>query len=212
MAGMRLSAIVAIGLALGLAFQLSIVRGSGRTTTPEILVKYSGRLDTSWEPIMKQPDGRNYHVARYTWSLSWRGRLDEINPTAPLIFKVEKLRGTVTYVDNTSAEHADCNGSFVKRPGAKLTLRATVNDAQSWVGFRPVFPVSTEFLVPTNTTSLHEFCGEVVRWGLPDRYRIPYYQFSTKGNGGARTSKRTIGPTGVNREKSVLTTTFSVKL
>ncbi len=207
-----MSAIIAIGLALGLALGLSVARGSEGVTKRTIVVEYTGRLDTSWEPIMKQPDGRNYHVARYTWSLTWRGRLDRINPTAPLVFTIEQLGGNVTYVDQTSAEHADCNGKFVRRPGAKLTLRATVNDAQNWVGFRPVFPVSTEFLVPTNTTSLHEFCGEVVRWGLPDRYRIPYYQFPISGTSAAKSFKRTFGPSGVNREKSVFSASFSVKI
>jgi hypothetical protein len=203
-----------VGVALGalvLSGQLAAVSDAPLASSQRVLVRYTGRLDTSWEPIMKQPDGRNYHVARYLWTLSWRGPVSQLVARPSQKMRVEKLRGTVKYVDNTSAEHADCDGGFAARVKT-IPMTASVNTGQGTILFSPRFPVSTEFLRPTNTTSLHEFCGEVVWWGLPDRYRLPAYQVRLRQKGDSRSIDRSLGPKGTNREHAVLSETFSLKI
>jgi hypothetical protein len=131
------------------------------------------------------------------------------NPNVSL--KVGTLKGSVTYVDKINGGTADCNGSFVAKV-KKIPMTASVDEAKNVITFNPRFPVSTEFLRPTNTTSLYELCSEVVWWGLPDRFRLVYYQLKLKGKGDARGVNVTVGPRGRSREKSVLKESFSMTI
>jgi len=178
------------------------------TADPQVTVRYQGSLDTSWEPIMKLPDGRNFHEAHYEWSLVWRGRLGQLvtSPTQPLI--VQRLVGSVRYVDRTSAEHADCTGSYRAKVD-EITMTASVNEGQNFIGFFVRVPVSSEFLAPTNTTSLHEFCSEVVRWVIPGNDLAPYFQIDLRKGGTQRHDVR-IPPQGVNRESGDLRQSLTV--
>jgi len=52
-------------LTLVLSGQVIAATGLSAQSDQRIVVTYSGRLDTQWQPIVKQPDGRNLQVARY---------------------------------------------------------------------------------------------------------------------------------------------------
>ena len=175
---------------------------------PQVTIRYTGTLDTSWAPIMKQPDGRNPHSAQYQWALTWRGRLSQLEKQPTQSLTVGTLKGTVQYIDRTSAEHADCTGGF--RPRVKtITFTASVSQGKLFVNVR--VPVSSEFLQPTNTTSLHEFCSEVVRWALPGSEMIPTFKVDAR-TGGTDGRDVTIGPLGVNRERAALEHSVSVTI
>ena len=157
---------------------------------PQVTIRYMGTLDTSWAPIMKQPDGRNLHSAQYEWALTWRGRLSQLERQPTQSLTVGTLKGTVQYIDRTSAEKADCTGSFRPRV-KKITFTASVSQGKLFVNVR--VPVSSEFLLPTNTTSLHEFCSEVVRWALPGNEMIRTFEVDQR-NGGTNGRDVTVGP------------------
>lgn len=160
---------------------------------------------------MRQPDGRNFNVARYQWTLTWRGRINQLAANPNQYLKADTLKGTVKYVDNTSAEHADCDGGF-KAKVKKIPVTVSVNSSASRITFNPRFPVSDEFLVATNKTSPHEFCSQVVWWGLPDQLRVPFFTLKLKGKGDAKSVNRSYGPANPNREKAVIRSTFSVTI
>ena len=195
--------------ALVLSDQLAARPDAPLQSDQRIVVTYSGRLDTQWQPIVKQPDGRNLQVARYQWSLTWRGRVSQLTANPNQKLKVGVLKGTIKYVDTTSAEHADCDAAFVARVKT-VPMTATVNGGQGSIGFNLRSPVSAEFLRSTNPTSA--YCGQVAWWGLPDRYRIPYYQLKSILKSSSRSTNRTFRPPGVNRERAVLDETLWVRV
>jgi hypothetical protein len=196
-------------LALVLSGQLFARPDAPAQSDQRIVVTYSGRLDTQWQPIVKQPDGRNLQVARYQWTLTWRGRISQLaaNPNQKLTVGV--LKGTIKYVDTTSAEHADCDAAFVARVKT-VPMTATVNGARGTIGFNLRSPVSAEFLRSTSPRSA--YCGQVAWWALPDRYRIPYYQLKSTLRSSSRSASRSFGPDGVNREKAVLNESLWVRV
>jgi hypothetical protein len=173
-----------------------------------LVVRYVGTLETSTEPIMKLPDGRNTQRASYEWTLTWRGRLSRLARSPTQQFTVESLGGSVSYVDRTSAEHADCTGKYVART-KKIAFTASTT-GQGTIGFNVRVPVSTEFLAPTNTTSLHEFCSEVQRWAIPGSDLVPFLQVSARG-GSASHNVRVL-PQGANRDRGTLTQSVSVRV
>jgi hypothetical protein len=196
-------------LALALSGQVVARPDAPSQSDQRIAVTYAGRLDTQWQPIVKQPDGRNLQVARYQWTLTWRGRISQLaaNPNQKL--KVGVLKGTIKYVDATSAEHADCDAAFVAKVET-IPMTATVNAGKGTIGFQLRSPVSAEFLRSTSPRSAH--CGQVAWWALPDRYRIPYYQLKSNLRSTSRSARRSFGPGGVNREKAVLNETLWVRV
>ncbi len=175
-----------------------------RTTAadPPVSVTYEGTLDTSWAPIMKLPDGRNVHEASYTWILTWRGRLSDLQQQPTQRLGLGKLSGTVKYTDNTSAAKASCTGGF-RAKVEKITFTASVNESQNTLALSLRVPVSSEFLEPTNKTSLYEFCSEVVRWALPGNEMIPTFQFNLS-KGGTEGRDVRFGPLEPNRERAHL--------
>ncbi len=181
-------------------------------TNQEILVKFTGRFDSQWEPVMQEPNGRNFHVARYQWTLTWRGRVNQLVANPNVSLKVGTLKGSVTYVDKINGGVADCSGRFVAKAKTKIPMNASVDLDKNVITFNPRFPVSHEFLLPTNKTSLFELCSEVVWWGLPDRYRVVVFPLKLKGKGDARGVNVTVGPRGRNREKAVLRESFSMTI
>jgi hypothetical protein len=196
-------------LALFVSAQLFAPADAPSQSDQRIVVTYSGRLDTQWQPIVRQPDGRNLQAARYQWSLTWRGRVSQLTANPNQKLRVGVLKGTIKYVDTTSAEHADCDASFVARVKT-VPITATVNGRQGTIGFNLRSPVSAEFLRSTTPTS--PYCGQVAWWGLPDRYRIPYYRLKSNLKSSSRSTSRTFGPQGVNREQAVLNETLWVRV
>jgi hypothetical protein len=167
---------------------------------PPVTISYSGTLDTSWEPVMRQPDGRNRQAAQYQWALTWRGHLSDLEKQPTQKLTVEVLKGTVQFTDRTSAEHADCSGSFVPRVKT-ITFTASVSQEKLVLNLR--VPVSAEFLTATNTTSLNGFCGEVVRWALPGHEMVPIFKVDLD-KGGTAGRDVTVGPLQPNRERAAL--------
>jgi hypothetical protein len=200
--GVTIAALVASG-------QLLAAPDTFSQSNQRIVVTYTGRLDTQWQPIVKQPDGRNLQVARYQWTLTWRGRGSQLTANPNQKLKVGVLKGTIKYVDTTSAEHADCDAAFVARVKT-VPMTASVNGGQGAIGFNLRSPVSAEFLRSTSPTSA--YCGQVAWWGLPDKYRIPYYQLKLNLKSSSRSTRRTFGPKGVNREKAVLNESLWVRV
>ena len=208
MKGLRLLLGVTV-IALVLSAQLLAATGSRSQSDQRIVVTYTGRLDTQWEPIVRQPDGRNLQVARYQWTLTWRGRVRQLaaNPNQKL--RVGVLKGTIKYVDTTSAEHADCDAAFVARVKT-VPMTATVNQGSGSIGFQLRSPVSAEFL--RSTTPMSAYCGLPAWWALPDKFRIPYYQARLSRKSFSKSTRRTFGPLGVNREKAVLNESLWVRV
>ena len=193
--------LLAAGLfALAGASDASLAPTQMAAAGPAVTITYEGTLDTSWAPIMKQPDGRNFHNASYSWVLTWRGQLSELESQPTQKLNVGKLTGTVKYTDTTSAEKASCTGGF-RAKVKTITFNASVSQGKLAVNVR--VPVSSEFLQPTNTTSLHEFCSEVVRWALPGNEMIPTFQVDAR-TGGTDGRDVTVGPFAPNRERAAL--------
>jgi len=119
------------------------------------------------------------------------------------------LKGTIKYVDTTSAEHADCDAAFVARVKT-VPMTASVNRARGTIGFNLRSPVSAEFLPSTSPSSA--YCGLPAWWGLPDHYRIPLYQLKLNRKSSSKSTRRTFGPEGVNLEKAVLNESLWVRV
>jgi hypothetical protein len=208
MTGLRLLLGVTVG-ALVLSGQVLAAAGLSSQSDQRIVVTYSGRLDTQWQPIVKQPDGRNLQVARYRWTLTWRGRVSQLRANPSQRLKVGVLAGTIKYVDTTSAEHADCDAAFVARVKT-VPMTASVNPGRGTIEFNLRSPVSAEFLRSSSPSSAN--CGLPAWWGLPDKHRIPFYTLKLNRKSSSRGTTRTFGPTGVNREKAVLNETLWVRV
>jgi hypothetical protein len=207
--GLRLLLLGVTTGALVLSGQVLVAAGLSSQSDQRIVVTYSGRLDTQWQPIVKQPDGLNLQVARYQWTLTWRGRVSQLQANPNQKLKVGVLKGTIKYVDTTSAEHADCDAAFVARVKT-VPMTASVNQGRGTIGFNLRSPVSAEFLSSTSPSSA--YCGLPAWWGLPDKYRIPFYQLKLSRKSSSKSTRRTFGPGGVNREKAVLNESLWVRV
>lgn len=207
----RLGGLALVVLAgLVLAGRIAAAAETESASDPLITIRHAGTLDTSWEPIMRLPDGRNFHQAHYEWALVWRGRRSQLEKSPTQQLTVETLEGTVKYTDRTSAEHADCTGAF-RAKVRNITFTASINEGQGTIVVNVRVPASSEFLKPTNTTSLHEFCGEVVRWALPGNEMIPFFQLNL-AKGGTAGRDVTVGPLAPNRDRAALEHSVSVTL
>jgi hypothetical protein len=207
---LRLTGVARLALVLSATAALAGAASVHGAADPAVTVRYAGTLDTSADPIMKLPDGRNSQRASYRWALTWRGRLSQLAKSPTQSFTVESLSGTVSYVDRTSAEKADCTGTYVAKV-KKITFTASYDAAGGTIGFNVRVPVSSEFLRPTNTTSLHEFCSEVQRWAIPGNDLIPFFQVSAEKGGSASHNVR-VPPQGSSRDRGDLVQSLIVRV
>jgi hypothetical protein len=196
-------------VSLALASDARLASATPAADSTRITITYEGTLDTSWEPVMKEPNGRNSHVARYAWVLNWSGTLGDLlrQPTQKLT--VAKLNGTVRYTDNVSAEKLSCTGGFTPKVKT-ITFNASANEQQNALTLSLRVPVSSEFLQPTNTTA-REFCSEVVRWAVPGNEMVPFFQFDLS-KGGTEGRDVSFGPEGRNRDRAHLDHSATVRV